>query len=76
MQKMISWLENSFAPKMNKVANLMWIVVIKDAVLQILPFIFLGSIFCCLAIIEDYVSLPFSFWTPFGWTMSKVYLLV
>ncbi len=76
MQKMISWLENSFAPKMNKVANLMWVVVIKDAVLQILPFIFLGSIFCCLAIIEDYVELPFSFWTPFGWTMSKVSLLV
>ena len=76
MQKLISWLENSFAPKMNKISNMIWIVTIKDSVLQILPFIFLGSIFCCLAIIEDYVALPFSFWTPFGWTMGKVSLLV
>lgn len=76
MQKLISWLENSFAPKMNKISNMIWIVTIKDSVLQILPFIFLGSIFCCLAIIEDYVALPFSFWTPFGWTMGKVSLLI
>ena len=76
MQKLISWLENSFAPKMNKISNMIWIVTIKDSVLQILPFIFLGSIFCCLAIIEDYVTLPFSFWTPFGWTMGKVSLLI
>lgn len=41
MQKLISWLENSFAPKMNKISNMIWIVTIKDSVLQILPFIFL-----------------------------------
>lgn len=76
MKKLISWLENSFAPKLNKINNLIWIVTIKDSMLQILPFILLGSIFCCLAIIEDYVSLPFSFWTPFGWTMGKLSLLV
>lgn len=76
MKKFISWLENSFAPKLNKINNLIWVVTIKDSIMQILPFIFLGSIFCCLAIIEDYVALPFSFWTPFGWTMGKLSLLI
>lgn len=76
MKALISWLENSFAPKMSKVNNNMWVVTLKDSIMQTLPFIFLGSIFCCLAIIEDYVTLPFSFWTPFGWTMGKISLLV
>ena len=76
MKKLIDWLENSFAPKMSKVNNNIWVVTLKDSIMQILPFIFMGSIFCVLAIIEDYVTLPFSFWTPFGWTMSKVSLFV
>lgn len=76
MKKFLNWLENSFAPKLQKVTNLTWIVVIKDSLMQILPFILAGSIFCCLAILNDYFpSLP-SFWTPFGWTMSKISLMV
>ena len=76
MKALISWLEHSFAPRMNKVNNNVWVVTLKDSILQTLPFIFLGSVFCCLAIVEDYVTLPFSFWTPFGWTMGKISLLV
>lgn len=76
MKKLIYWLEHSFAPKMEKVNNNIWVVTIKDSIMQILPFIFLGSIFCCLAIVENYIALPFSFWTPFGWTMGKVSLLI
>ena len=76
MKKFLDWLENSFAPKLQKVTNLTWVVVIKDSLMQILPFILAGSIFCCLAILNDYFpSLP-SFWTPFGWTMSKISLMV
>ncbi len=66
----MDWLENSFAPKLQKVTNYTWVVVIKDALMQILPFILVGSIFCCLAIVNG------SFWTPFGWTMSKISLMV
>lgn len=76
MKKLIQWLNESFAPKMGKFANNIWVMTIKDSIMQTLPFIFLGSIFCCLTILENYVSLPFSFWTPFGWTMSKISLLV
>ena len=66
----MDWLENSFAPKLQKVTNYTLVVVIKDALMQILPFILVGSIFCCLAIVNG------SFWTPFGWTMSKISLMV
>lgn len=76
MKKFMNWLENSFAPKLQKVSNLTWIVVIKDSLLQILPFILLGSIFCCLAILNDYIPWLPSFWTPFGWTMGMISLLV
>lgn len=76
MNRLISWLENSFAPKMEKVNNNVWIVSIKDAIMQILPFILLGSVFCLFAILNDFFpSLP-SFWTPFGWTMGKISLFV
>lgn len=76
MQKLINWLETSFAPKMNKINHNVWIVTLKDSVMQILPFILLGSLFCVGAVVENYVTLPFSFWTPFGWTMGMVSILV
>lgn len=76
MQKLINWLENSFAPKMNKINHNVWVVTVKDSVMQILPFILLGSIFCVGTVIESFVTLPFSFWTPFGWTMGMVSVLV
>lgn len=76
MNKLINWLENSFSPKMNKINNNVWVVTIKDSIMQTLPFIFLGSIFCILAILNNYFpNLP-SFWTPFGWTMGKISLFV
>ena len=37
MDKLIKWLENSFAPKLQKITNLTWIVVIKDSMMQLLP---------------------------------------
>lgn len=76
MKNLINWLQNSFSPKMNKINNNVWVTSIKDSIMQTLPFIFLGSVFCMLAILNDYFpSLP-SFWTPFGWTMGKISLFV
>lgn len=75
MEKLIKWLEEVFAPKLQKFTNLTWIVVIKDSMMQLLPFILAGSIFCVGTVLNDYVpGLP-SFWTPFGWTMSKIGLM-
>ena len=76
MQKLINWLETSFAPKMNKIAHNIWVVTIKDSVMQVLPFILLGSLFCVGTVLESFITLPFSFWTPFGWTMGMISVLV
>lgn len=76
MEKFINWLETSFAPKMNKVNHNVWIITMKDSIIQTLPFILLGSIFCMASVVENYVTLPFSFWTPFGWTMGMISLLI
>lgn len=76
MNKIIKWLNTSFAPKLMKMNSNIWIQTIKESVLQTIPFIFLGSLFCCLAILNNYFpSLP-SFWTPFGWTMGMVSLFI
>lgn len=76
MNKLINWLEKSFAPKMNKINHNVWVVTLKDSIMQVLPFILLGSLFCVGAVVENYVKLPFSFWTPFGWTMGMISVLV
>lgn len=78
MNKLIYWLENSFSPKMTKVNNNVWVVTLKDSIMQILPFIFLGSLFCMLTIPGEVFGIKGypNFWTPFGWTMGMVSLLV
>ena len=75
MNKLIKWLEEVFAPKLQKFTNLTWIVVIKDSMMQLLPFILAGSIFCVGTVLNDYIPALPSFWTPFGWTMSKIGLM-
>lgn len=76
MQRLITWLNNSFAPKMSKINNNVWITTIKDSIMQVLPMILLGSLFAMLAILNDYFpSLP-SFWTPFGYTMGFISIFI
>lgn len=78
MNTLISWLENSFAPKMNKINHNVWVVTLKDSIMQTLPFILLGSIFCCLTIPGDVFGWAWwpDFWSPFGWTMGLLSLFV
>lgn len=76
MNKLISWLEGSFAPKMNKVAQNHYVSSIKGSVMQVLPLIFLGSVFSLLTIPGDYIEGWPNFWTPQGWTFGLVSLIV
>lgn len=76
MQKMMDWLENSFAPKMNKINSNVWILTLKDSISQVLPFILLGSLFCVLGCLEDWVSFPFSFWDLNDWTIGMLSILI
>ena len=70
MKKLLKWLETSFSPKMRVINNNVWVTTLKDSIMQVLPFILLGSLFCILAI-----WFPI-FWTPFGWTMGMLSLFV
>lgn len=76
MNALINWLETSFTPRMNKINNNVWIVTLKDSIMQALPLIFLGSIFCMLAILNDYSPWLPNFWTPYGWTMGMISLVI
>lgn len=76
MNKVISWLEGSFAPKMNKLVQNPYISSIKGSVMQALPLIFLGSVFSLLTIPENYIEGWPNFWTPQGWTFGLVSLIV
>ena len=78
MKKFMYFLENSFAPKLNKVANNIWIIVIKDSIMQVLPFILLGSLFALLTVPGAFFGWEWypNFWTPFGWTMGLISLFI
>ena len=78
MKKFMDWLETSFSPRMMKINNNVWIVTLKDSIMQTLPFIFLGSLFVMLAILNEIPALAWlpSFWVPFGWTMGLISLFI
>lgn len=78
MKQLIHWLEHSFAPKMNKINNNVWVTTLKDSIMQVLPFILLGSIFCFLTVPGEVFGWEWwpNFWTPFGWTMGLLSLFV
>lgn len=76
MGRLEKWLENSFAPRMMKVNNNVWIMAIKNSVMQTLPLIFLGSFFCLLAIPCDYFKWWPDFWALYNWTFGLVSIFV
>jgi cellobiose PTS system EIIC component len=78
VKKLINWLERDFSPKMNKINHNVWVVTLKDSIMQLLPFILLGSVFCLLTIPGDMFQIKNypNFWTLFGWTMGMLSLLI
>lgn len=78
MEKFMKFMEVNFTPKMNKINHNVWIVSIKDAIMQTLPITFLGSIFCCLTIPGDVFGFAWwpNFWSPYGWTMGMLSLFI
>ncbi len=78
MKKLLYFLENKVAPKINKANSNIWIVTMKDSIMQILPLILLGSVFIMLTIPGSHFSISWwpDFWTPFGWTMGMVSLVL
>lgn len=55
MNKFMDFLNNKFAPKAQVVGNNQWIVTLKNSVLEVLPFILVGSVVSLL-------NIPGNFW--------------
>lgn len=55
MNSFMKVLNTKFAPKAQKVANNQWVLTIKNSILEVLPFIFVGSLITLL-------DIPTNFW--------------
>lgn len=78
MEKIMNWLEQTFSPAMNKINHNVWIITLKDSINQVMPLIFLGSIFSMLTLpgsVFGWIWWP-DFWTPQGWTMGMISLMI
>lgn len=78
MDKVLNWVENNLTPTMNKINHNVWIVTLKDSINQVMPLIFLGSIFSMLTLpgtVFNWKWWP-NFWTPQGWTMGMISIMM
>ncbi|MCI8528056.1 MAG: PTS sugar transporter subunit IIC [Lachnospiraceae bacterium] len=77
MQKILDWMNDKLVPKMNKITSNVWVQVIRDSMLQLLPFIFIGSIFTVIGIINSvFPGFPIDGNALSGWTFGKISLFV
>lgn len=78
MNKFLDWMRDSFSPKMNKINHNIWVVTLKDSINQVMPLIFVSSIFAMLTLpgsIFQWEWWP-NFWTPNGWTMGVISIMM
>lgn len=76
MKKVLTWLEEKFAPAMNKFVKNDWVSTISGAYTQILPLILAGSLVSFYNVIRGYVGfLPdISFVTKYTFQLMALYL--
>lgn len=55
MQKFIDWMEVHFAPPMNKINRNVWVLTLKDSIMQVLPMILVGSLVTVLSILKNFL---------------------
>ncbi|WP_433945039.1 PTS sugar transporter subunit IIC [Paenibacillus sp. SN-8-1] len=53
-EKMMSWMTDVFAPKVNKMAKNPWVASVQSSILTAMPMIFIGSFATILSIVKDY----------------------
>jgi PTS system cellobiose-specific IIC component len=74
--KAMAWLEDSFAPSMNKVAKNIWVETVKDTLMQTLPLILVGSLVTVFAIVQDYIPNFPNLWTFSSYTMGLIGIFI
>ncbi|WP_193065393.1 PTS sugar transporter subunit IIC [Oceanobacillus oncorhynchi] len=59
MNKLIAYMNRSFAPKMNKITRNAWVSAIQEAIMGVLPLILVGSLITLITILNDFIpSMP------------------
>ena len=76
MKKVTDWLEKKLVPFSNKLNANIWIQTIRDSILQITPFIFLGSIFSFLGVITQFTNVELYGYALSDWTFGKISLFI
>lgn len=66
MQKFIDWMEVHFAPPMNRINRNVWVLTLKDSIMQVLPMILVGSLVTVLSILKNFLP-----WFPDLSTLSS-----
>ncbi|GAA0433012.1 PTS transporter subunit EIIC [Virgibacillus salarius] len=56
MKKFIQWMNESFAPRMNKITRNAWVSAIQEAIMGVLPLILVGSLITLISILNDFIS--------------------
>jgi PTS system cellobiose-specific IIC component len=74
--KAMVWLEESFAPALNKASRNIWVETIKDSIMQTLPLILVGSLVTIFAILQDYIPGFPNMWTFSSYTMGLIGLFI
>lgn len=71
MKKIMDFMMNSFAPKVNKVVKNPWISAIQDAIMAALPLVFVGSLVTVVSLLKNlFPSMPdFSMISNFSFGM-------
>lgn len=56
MKKIMNWLSNSFAPKMNKICGNPWVDTVSSTMMKVLPFILTGSLIFFYNVFRSYLD--------------------
>jgi PTS system cellobiose-specific IIC component len=74
--KVMGWLEESFAPALNKAAKNIWVETIKDALMQVLPLILVGSLVTVFALLQEYIPNFPNLWAFSSYTMGLIGIFI
>lgn len=55
MKKFMQWMNESFAPKMNRITRNPWVSGIQEAIMGVLPLILVGSLITLITILNDFI---------------------
>jgi PTS system cellobiose-specific IIC component len=70
--KVLVWLEESFAPRANKISSNIWVKTIKNSLMQELPLVFVGSLVTIIALLQDFIPNFPDLWPLSSYTIGLI----